>query len=150
MTAWQFCYYDSTIIDGGEDDQYGAKFMIYRRSDPNSDRYVPVAGNIMTQLLAPDEVGSNFSCKTVAATEMFEIQENDIVGACVWHQGNVNPLYLIGDTADDNANQKLYQYNRLNYEHCTGTQIGNVDTQHPRFRQTNQWILHLHVITGIN
>ena len=102
MTAWQFCYYDSRISDD-EGDQYGAKFMIYRRLDPTSDRYLPVAGSIMTQMLAPNEVRSDFSCKTVAATEMFEIQENDIVGACVRNQGNVNPLYLIGDTADDNA-----------------------------------------------
>ena len=150
MTSWRFCYYDSRIIDGGEDDQYGAKFMIYRRSDPNSDRYVPVAGNIMTQLLAPNEVGSNFSCKTVAATEMFEIQENDIVGACIWNQGNVYPLYLIGDTTDVNANQKLYQYNRNNNEDCTRTRIEDVDTGRSDFQQRNEWILHLHVITGIN
>ena len=149
MTAWQFCYYDSRISDD-EEDQYGAKFMIYRRSDPTSDMYVPVAGNIMTLLLAPDEVGSDFSCKTVAATEMFEIQENDIVGACVWNHGNVNPLYLIGDTADDNANQKLYQEDRGGHEDCTSTQIGNVDTEHSKFKQRNEWILHLHVITGID
>ena len=124
--------------------------MIYRRLDPTSDRYVPVAGSIMTQMLAPNEVGSNFSCETVAATEIFEIQENDIVGACVRNQGNVNPIYLIGDTADDNANQKLYQEDRNNHEDCTEMQIRNVDTGHANFRQRNEWILHLHVITGIN
>ena len=63
---------------------------------------------------------------TVNEAQRFEIQENDIVGACVWDDGNVNPLYLIGN--DINANQELYQYDRSGYEDCTSMQIGNVDT----------------------
>ena len=54
--------------------------MVYRRSDLTSDRYVPVAGSITSQLLGSVEF-SPFSCMTVNAAQRFEIQENDIVGA---------------------------------------------------------------------
>ena len=149
VTAWQFCYYDSRPgDDDDEDDQYGAKFMVYRRSDPTSDSYVPVPGSIMSQLLGSVEF-STFSCMTVNAASRFEIQENDVVGACVWDDGNVNPLYLIGDTNDNDANQKLYQYDRSGYEDCTSAQIGNVDTGHSDFRQRDEWKLHLYAITGM-
>ena len=150
MTAWRFCYYDSRPSDDDdEDDQFGAKFMVYRRSNPTSDSYVPVAGSIMSNLLRFRDLSSSFRCRTITATQRFEIQENDIVGACVWDQGDVHPLYLIGDTNDNNANQKLYQYDRSSYDDCTSAQIGNVDTGHSDFRQRDEWKLHLYAITGM-
>ena len=150
MTAWQFCYYDSRLSEAGvDDDRFGAKFMVYRRSNPTSDSYVPVVGSIMSNLLRSTDLGSSFRCRTITATQRFEIQENDIVGACVWDQGDVHPLYLIGDTNDNNANQKLYQYDRSSYDDCTSVQIGNVDTGRSDFRQRDEWKLHLYAITGM-
>ena len=35
-------------------------------------------------------------------TERFEIQENDIVGACVMDKGSVSPLYLVEEDTNDN------------------------------------------------
>ena len=161
MTSWRFCFYNSRV-GGGNDEgsrsssnsnnddnaQYGVKFMVYRRPDLTSDSYMPVPGSITSQLLMSNNVGSTFQCMTVAATQRFEIQENDIVGACIQNQGSVNPLYLIGDTNDINSNQKLYQYDSSGYEGCTSEQIGNVDTENIDFRQRNELILHLYTITG--
>lgn len=151
VTSWSFCYYRSASGDDDDDDeQFGAKFMVYRRATPTSDTYQPVAGSNMSQLLSYNDARAIFRCMTVVVPQRFEIQENDVVGACVWDRGSVNPLYLIGDTNDNEANQKLYQYDMRDYDDCTIEQLGSVDTADSDFRLRDEWKLHLYAITGMN
>ena len=161
VTSYRYCYYDSVVSDdddgsddGSDDDDdgddedftYGAKLMIYRRESPTSDIYRPVAGSIRIISLSRSSVRS-FQCRTEMLPTRFEIQENDVVGACIENE-NVNPLYLIGDTNDDSANYNLYQVDRDSFEDCTSSQIGTVDTSDSNFRQRRDFILHLYANIG--
>lgn len=152
VTSWSFCHYRSTTGDDDEEEdneQYGAKFVVYRRATPTSDIYEPVAGSVKSELLRYRDVGANFRCRTSTVTAT-EIQENDIVGACVWDRGNVNPLYLIGTGVTNGNLQKLYQYDRSDYDDCTETQLGSVDTANSNFQLRNEWKLHLYANIGMN
>ena len=134
------------------DDKYGARLMIYRRSTPNSAAYTPVPGSIRTLSLMRNEVGG-FECRDEIIPRGFEIQENDVVGACVMdtesvNPESVNPLYLIGDTDNNSANYSLYQMNRSGFDDCTDIQIGYVDTGRSDFRRRRRSVLYLHANIG--
>lgn len=148
VTSWRFCHYRSSSSDDDDDDQFGAKFIVYRRRNPTSSIYESVPDSITSKTLTKSEA-SSFSCLTETVSPRFEIQENDIIGGCVWDKGSVNPLYLIGDTDSNSANQRLYQYDRSSYDDCTTAQLGSIDTSNSAFRQRDEWKLHLYVNTGI-
>ena len=157
MTSYRYCFYDSRTgnddNDNDDDDEssssssssstYGAKLMIYRRSSPSSATYTPVPGSIRTLSLLRSTVG-RFRCNDENLPQHFEIQENDVVGACVMDTESVNPLYLIGDTNDNSANYSLYQLDRSGFDDCTNTQIGSVNTGHRNFRRRRDFKLHLY------
>ncbi len=114
---------------------------------PTSDIYVPVTGSITSKILEYRDL-SSFDCLDEPVTNPFEIQENDIVGACIWNGGPINPLYLVGDTNSNSNNQTLYQLNKRNYENCRSTQIGSVDTVDNDFTLRDELILHLYANIG--
>ena len=142
VTSWTYCHYDSSQTSCRAPCQYGAKFIVYRRSSSNDDTYEPVPGSVTTKILFDDDV-SGFRCRTEEVDQSFEIQENDVVGACVWDQNQINPLYLVGTSGSEDQN--LYQFNRRNYEDCTDMQLSSVDTMHLDFRRRAQHRLHLYV-----
>jgi hypothetical protein len=151
VTSWEVCYYNSRTGDDDDDDddiRYGAKLMIYRRESPSSAVYRPVAQSIKSVQLRYNDVGRSFRCMTMTVAQVFEIRENDVVGACVWDKGDVNPLYLIGDTRDSAASQHLYQYDRSSYDDCTSGQIGTVDVSRSDFIRQRELKLHLYANTG--
>ena len=154
VTSWNYCHYDSGVGDDDDDDddenanlQYGAKLLVYRRNSATSDDYVPVAGSVTNLVLLNALVTGNFRCATIAAAQPFEIQENDIIAACVWDDGPINPLFLVGD--DANTDQLLYQYDRTRYDDCTTSQLESVDIGQSDFRQRRDYRLHLYADIGI-
>ena len=120
--------------------------MVYRRSPPTNDTYTLVPGSIRT-LDLNHTVANTFRCREETVPR-FEIQENDVVGACVKNMGNVDPLYLVGDTDDDSANNKLYQLDRGMTEKCQNDRLESVDTGHDDFMQRDEFVLHLYAIIG--
>lgn len=147
LTSWGYCHYDSQV-DDDDDEEYAAKFIIYRRSSLTSDIYIPVSGSITTTVLSHNAV-SRFRCRDETLTQTFEIWENDVIGACIMDKGNINPLYLIGDTNNDNANQRLYQFDRGGYDDCMPSQINSIDTSNSDFVQRSEWNLHLYANIGM-
>ena len=153
VTSWTYCHYDSQSNDDDceEDDddeppcRYGAKFIVYRRHSPTSNIYEPVAGSVTEKILLHNDV-PNFRCRTETLARRFEIRENDVISACVWDDGPINPLYLVGDSFS--TNQNLYQYDRSGYDDCRTSQIGSVNTTRSDFRQRARYRLHLYVNIG--
>jgi len=148
VTSWEVCRYGSTCGDGdssrrrrsdAQDDnnncRYEASFVVYRRSSSGNYELVPES---TTEWILSNDV-SQFGCFTVSPDQNFEIQENDVVGACV---GSVNPLYLVGDTNDDNANKRLYRV----INDCTMAQLAATNIG---YEQRNAYKLHLYANTGI-
>ena len=88
VTAWNYCFYriESTS------DNYIVDFVVYRRMGSSDDyqlvqssyRTVDMTGN---QLAALD---GHFNCFTIQLpeSEMFEIQEDDVLGACLNDKGD--------------------------------------------------------------
>ena len=107
-----------------------------------------MAGSVTELVVTNNDVIGEFRCGTITAAQLFEIQENDIIAACVWDNGDTNPLYLVGDGAS--TNQLLYQYNINGYQDCTADQLALVDTSHSRFTLRGDSRLHLHANIGNN
>ena len=152
MTSWRFCYYRAGENDDDDDDYNGgddfaAKFIVYRRESPSSSNYRPVPGSITTKQLEYRDL-SRFGCLDETSIQQFEIQENDVIGACIMDVGQINPLYLVGGIGSSVQNQKLYQYDRRPYDDCTTSQVGLVDTSHNDFRLRNRFKLHLFANIG--
>ena len=163
VTSYRYCFYDSvdgyffvsdSDSDSGSDSDsdsdsdaatYRAKLMVYRRSTPTSNIYTPVPGSITTLSLSQRDA-DRFRCLNEVVSTHFEIQENDVVGACIMRGDSINPLYLIGNNT---ANYKLYQLDRSDYDDCTSSQIGSVDTAHEDFMQRRDFIMHLYANIGM-
>ena len=144
VTSWNYCHYESR---DGNKEQYGAKLLVYRRSSATSDDYVQVAGSVTELILLNNDV-REFDCGTIALTQPFEIQENDIIAACVWNEGAINPLYLVGNGAS--TDQYLYQYDRGMREKCKANHLQSVDTGHNDFTLRRNFRLHLHADIGMS
>ena len=164
VTLWNYCHYRSEKGEECSDDDdsgdnnpntlYGAKLLVYRRSSPTSEDYVQVPGSVTELVLVDTNVRAQFRCGTITAAQPFEIQENDVIAACVWDDNDaaggrdINPLLLAGDNA--NANQLLYQYDRGGLDDCTASQLASVDTGHNDFRQRRDYRLHLYADIGMH
>ena len=61
-----------------------------------------VPGSVTELVLVDTNVKAQFRCGTITAAQPFEIQENDVIAACVWDDGATNLLFLAGDNADTN------------------------------------------------
>ena len=89
VTAWNYCFYR---IESASDLNYIVDFVVYRRRQGSSDydlvqssyRTVDMTGNQLAAL------NSHFNCLTITLpeSEMFEIQEDDVLGACLNDAGN--------------------------------------------------------------
>ena len=89
VTAWNYCFYR---IESTSDLNYIVDFVVYRRMGSSDDyqlvqssyRTVDMTGN---QLAALD---GHFNCFTIQLpeSEMFEIQEDDVLGACLNDKGD--------------------------------------------------------------
>ena len=88
VTAWHYCFYR---LESSSDINYIVDFVVYRRRQGSNDydivessyRTVDMSGNQLRAL-------NNFNCRTVQlpASDMFEIQEDDVLGACINDEGN--------------------------------------------------------------
>lgn len=148
VTSWRFCFYEPTDDDYDNNDDFGAKFIIYRKESPTSSNYLPVPGSIREKIIDYRDIRSSFGCmeEILGQDDEFEIQENDVLAACIWDKSSVNPLYLLG--RNNNLNEKLYQVDRRGYDDCTTAQISTVDTSHSKFTLRDNYKLHLYVDVG--
>ena len=152
VTSWRFCYYRNINDDFDEisnSRDFEAVFLIYRRESMTSDNYVTVVGSVREKALQWSVVqSSRFTCmdEVLSPEEYFEIQQNDIVGACIKDVGSDYPLLLVGTSSGSNF--QTYQLDRRGYQDCTSVRTNIVDTSHSSFRQRSTSTLHLFANIG--
>ena len=92
-TAWHYCYYGRDITDPFV---FAADFVVYRKTSLNSNEYERVA--LKSVVKSPDDLQSTgFHCETVTLeqSEYFEVQEDDIIGACLIEDGTQTLLNIL-------------------------------------------------------
>ena len=127
-----------------------AIFVVYRRKVVTRDTYIPVIGSIK-EINIPWGIirKSKFECKeeVLSPDEQFNIQENDIVAACIKDISPNYPLILLGTSHE--ADLKTYELDSINDEDCTLSQINRVDTSYFQFRHRSSLTLHLFANIGM-
>ncbi len=151
VTSWRFCYYrnlDNRFEAISNNREFSALFVVYRR---HNDTYIPVPGSVREKKIEWEVVReSSFHCtnETLQPSEYFEIQENDIVGACIKDTGDVDPLLIVGTSSE--SNYYTYQWDRPNFENCLNSQYYDVDSSHKDFKLRSTSVLHLYANIGEN
>jgi len=119
--------------------------MVYRRASPTSNDYSAVNGSAWEKTVQWSDIrDSQFQCmqENLNPNHYVEIQENDIVGACIKNDGPVEPLLLVGTKT--NAMTNTYRLRGSSYDDCSLSDYNTVDTGSSRFEPRGTSILHLH------
>ena len=153
VTSWHYCSYnrcsggseecddcddsDSTDSDSTDDgdnrEDYTSIFLVYRKTKISAYERVPGSIKIVTiSLRCPEEGGFQCRQERLPQSEQFNIQENDIVAACLM---DTNPIHIVatGEESSGSSTQ-VYHYNA---NQCTTSQPQtiNIDTlQNSTFR----------------
>ena len=159
VTSWQYCSYnryleedderddsdDSDSRDDGDDgENYTSIFLVYRQTGTSTYELVPGSTMPVTISLRHSRDGG-FQCHqaTLSQSEQFNIQENDIVAACLMDTGSTNPISTVG-VENSGSSGQVYQYNAKNYQWCTASQLQMIDTQNSAFTLLPEYRLHLY------
>ena len=150
VTAWRFCYYVPFLV-ADQSRVFKAKFRTYRKSIDTPTHYELVSGSSKTvQFTFGQNKSNSFECflENIPADQQFEIQENDIIGACLWQRDDIFPLGLVGFNVT-NQEELLYHYDKGNYGHCENTRIDDINTEEKDFTKRNHHRLHLYAEIGM-
>ena len=150
VTSWHYCSYNQYLEDNEDcegTESYTSIFLVYRQTGPST--YQRVAGSsksVTISLNCPSDGG--FRCdrsQTLSPSEQFDIQENDIVAACLRNFGFIaNPIQLVGEQSSGPSSQ-VYWYDGNNYETCSDSQLETIDIQNSAFTlDSGVYRLHLH------
>ena len=153
VTGWNFCFYRNQNNGGDDDDgedgfsnsqNFAALFIVYRRQSPTSDIYSAVGSAREKTFQWRVVEDSSFQCmqENLSPNEYVEVQENDIVGACIKNTQSVEPLLLVG--TDGNAATNTYRLFRFGSSDCSTSMYSNVDTDNFLFSRRMTSTLHLH------
>ena len=152
VTSWRYCSYNRYMEDDDECDDresYTSVFMVYRQTGPSTYELVPGSMKDVTiELRCPRDGGFRCREETLRTeAEQFEIQQNDIVAACLRDTSSTNPIRIVGEDRTG-ASGHVYQFNAPNYERCTASQVQTIDTQNSAFTLNNgEFRLHLYAAT---
>ena len=139
--AWHYCYYGRAITDPFV---FAADFVVYRKTNLNSNVYERVA--LKSVVKSPDELQSTgFHCETVTLeqSEYFEVQEDDIIGACLIEEGTQTRIGIVSHLV--NGHGEVYQPNQ-NTELCDPSLFETVDFG-TMFEQRRH-VVHLYINIG--
>ena len=117
VTGWRFCFYRNIdLINISSSNAFRSIFMVFRRQSLTSNYYSPVQESIHEKTLGYDEINNTreFMCmqENLNSEEYFEVQENDIIGACINAGGTNTPLLLVGRSSE--ANHLTYVTSSVN------------------------------------
>ncbi len=99
ITSWEYCYYYSFNQEvRGNNNDFSARFFVYRRINSDSQLYKQVPGSALTVILKAEQV-QTVACARVDlnSAQQFQVEVNDIIGACIIFNGTINPLYSVGE-----------------------------------------------------
>ena len=139
--AWHYCYYGKDITDPFV---FAADFVVYRKTSLNSNVYERVA--LKSVVKSPDELQSTgFHCETVTLeqSEYFEVQEDDIIGACLIEDGTQTRINILSHLV--NGHGEVYRPNQ-NTELCDPSLFEMVDFG-SMFEQARH-VVHLYINIG--
>lgn len=151
VTSWRYCSYNRYTQEDDEcegSEFYTSVFMVYRLTGPSTYEIVPGSMKSVTITLRCPRDGG-FRCREamLATAEQFEIQQNDIVAACLRDTSSTNPIRIVGEDRIG-ATGDVYQYNALNYQRCSAAQLQRIDIQNSAFTMNNgEFRLHLYAAT---
>ena len=95
--------------------------MAFRRQSLTSNYYRPVQESLHEKTLGYDELNNTreFMCmqENLNSEEYFEVQENDIIGACIGGGGTNNPLLLVGKSSETSHLTYVTSFYELQYVH---------------------------------
>ena len=105
VTGWRFCFYRNIdLINISSEIVFTSIFMVFRKQSLTNNYYSPVQESIQRKTLNYDELNNTreFMCmqENLNSEEYFEVQENDIVGACIGGSGTNTPLLLVGKSSE--------------------------------------------------
>ena len=148
VTGWRFCYYKSDLAETEINAVFTAIFIVFRRESPTSHNYIPVSQNNKVIELDYNFIANSpdFVCmkENLEPDEYIEIQENDIIGACIKRGYSVAPLLVVGTSSGINVS--TYQFDRDWVRYCT---IPSVNTNNQYFKPRRTSALHLYADVGM-
>ena len=148
VTGWQFCYYKSDLAESKMDAVFTAIFIVFRRESPTSNKYIPVSQNNKVMELDYHFIANStdFVCmkENIEPNEYIEIQENDIIGACIKRGYLVSPLLVVGTSS--RINMSTYQFDQEWVRYCY---FRSVYTNHQYFIPRRTSALHLYADVGM-
>ena len=148
VTGWHFCYYKNNLAGIERDAVFTAIFIVYQRESPTSDNYIPVSQNNKVMKLQYQSIANStgFVCmkEDLEPEEYIEIQENDIIGACIKSGYLIAPLLLVGTSSG--VNMATYQLDKDWVRNCNALRVY---TPHSFFKQRPDSTLHLYADIGM-
>ena len=148
VIGWRFCYYKSDLAESEINATFTAIFIVFRRESPTSDNYIPVSQNNKVMELDYNFIANSadFVCmkENIEPDEYIEIQENDIIGACIKHGYLVTPLLVVGTSSG--INMSTYQFDQKWVRYCNTL---SVDTNNQYFIPRRTSALHLYADVGM-
>ena len=147
VTSWRYCSYNRYLEEDDECDDreyYTSKFLVYRQT--GSSTYQPVPGStrsVTISLRCPRDGGFRCREETLDLNDQFNIQENDIVAACLIDYDDTNPIRIVGEESSGSSRQ-VYQHNVNSYQRCQTSQLDTVDVGNSAFTE-NGGIFRLHL-----
>ena len=146
VTGWRFCFYRNIdLINISSSNVFRSIFMVFRRQSLTSNYYSPVQGSIHEKILGYDELNNTreFMCmqENLNSEEYFEVQENDIIGACIGAGRTNSPLLLVGRSSE--ANHLTYAIGSVNCNINVRSNVNSSDLQ-----KRSALILHLYADIG--
>lgn len=135
VTAWTYCFHRPRENPSVEK-RYSAVFMVYRRTTGNLYNAVPNSMHAVT-LSFRYVTQQTFDCRrwNLTDTEQFLIQENDVIGACLFES---EPLNMI--SVNNGANSHVHRSD--SYMDCNISAIGEINTA-DNFERVDTFTLHL-------
>ena len=146
VTSWRYCSYNRYLQDDECEDaeSYTSKFLVYRQT--GNSTYEPVPGStrsVTISLRCPRDGGFRCREETLDLNDQFNIQENDIIAACLIDYSSTDPLRIVGEESSGSSRQ-VYQYNVNNYQWCRSSQLDTIDVQNSAFTE-NGGVFRLHL-----
>ena len=118
--------------------------MAYRQTGPSTYERVPGSAKYVTlSLRCPTRQRGNLPCSemTLPQREQFNIQQNDVVAACLLDS---TPIRVIGEDSSPSTKEKVYRFEKV----CSYQQLQSIDTQSTAFSLDNGlYRLHLYAVT---
>ena len=156
VTSWHYCLYNNYSEEecnefNTETISLRSGFLAYRQTGPTTYEIVPGSAKRVFLSLSCSET-DKFQCREekLSQDEQFEIQENDIVAACLDINGIYDPIPVVGEERSNTSNY-VYDYNANDNQKCSIKNFRTIHTERSNYHLAESGIryrLHLYAETA--